>query len=184
MIALASQYGLLMVLVGTFFEGEGVLMMAAVLAQQRVLNFTEVVLTASAGAWLGHLFWFLIGRRFPGGIPRVASKRLAETVARMKRVLEVHPRTAIFILQYLYGMRMMGAVALGSTTLPFGRFALYEAVNCLVWAGLVTSAGYFAGEAVTALFHGWLKWVWMGLSLLFIALIFRFLDRWIADGRA
>jgi len=181
LLTFVSRYGLLAVVAGTFFEGEGVLTAASVLARQGLLNVVAVWMAAAGGAWTGHLCWFLVGRKLGRNRTGFRSKRLQEGVSTAERLLMAHPRAAVFILQYLYGMRMIGALALGSTALSLGKFAVYQALNCLIWAALVTGVGFVLGGVVMDTFHGWLKWVWMAASILFLLLVFRSLERLLAN---
>lgn len=84
-----------------------------------------------------------------------------------------HPRAAIFLLQYLYGVRMAGALALGLTRISWRRFALYEAANCLLWAALFTTAGYLLGSAAAGFLHGRVRWLWTAASLAVLLLVVR-----------
>jgi len=70
-VALVSRYGLLAVFGGSLIEGEGILIVAATLSEQGVLDPVRVWLAASTGAWLGHLFWFTTGRFEGADSPRV-----------------------------------------------------------------------------------------------------------------
>lgn len=175
---LLSRYGLWAVLAGTFFEGEGVLVGAGILVAGGLLRPMDVWLTAALGAWAGHLFWFLVGRRFGTRyfLPRFSPLR--ERVARMNRIIQRRPGTAILILQYLYGARIFGAMAFGLTELSIGRFMFYEAVNCAVWAGVVESVGYFVGEAVDRILQGWGRWAWLAVSVAGLLGILRLLKKW------
>jgi membrane-associated protein len=167
---LISRHGLLAVLVGTFFEGEGVLLAASVLAERGLLSPVGVWLTAALGAWAGHLLWFSAGRRL-GRRLLTRFRRLAAKAAEADRIVEAHPKAAIFLLQYLYGIRMAGALALGLTAFSWRRFALYQAANCLVWAALLTALGYLVGAASAEFLHGWIRWVWVTASLLVLLVI-------------
>jgi membrane protein DedA with SNARE-associated domain len=97
--------------------------------------------------------------------------------AKVKRLIEARPVTAILLLQYLYGLRLVGAVALGVTEFSLLRFVLYEIVNCLVWAGLVGGVAYLLGGLVTEIFPGWFKWIWIVGSAVLVVLLLRFVDR-------
>jgi len=173
--ALISNYGLFAVFAGTFIEGEGILITAGILAGGGLLNPFSVWLTASLGAWLGHLFWFLVGRRLGNQSVLSRYKWLGERISRVDKILQRHPGTSIFTLQYLYGLRIIGAIAFGFTHLSFGRFLFYEALNCPLWAALIESAGYLLGETVTSIFEGWVKWIWMVLSIIVLMLILHYL---------
>jgi len=172
---LLSRYGLWAVLAGTFFEGEGVLVAAGVLAAAGFLRPADVWMAAALGAWMGHLFWFFIGRRFGTRhlLPRFRPLRVK--VGLVNGIIQRHPGTAVLILQYLYGARMFGAIAFGLTELSVKRFLLYEAVNCVVWAALVEAAGFFAGEAVTRSLRGGGRWVWIAVSIAILVGLARFI---------
>ncbi len=176
-VALVSRYGLLAVFGGTLLEGEGILIVAAALSEQGVLDPVRVWLVASTGAWLGHLFWFTTGRAIRGRRLAPGSAAFRARAAQVKRLMETRPVTAIFLLQYLYGLRLVGAVALGLTELSLLRFAVYQIVNCLVWAGLIGGAAYLLGGLVTEIFHGWFKWIWMVASAGLVVLLLRLVDR-------
>jgi membrane protein DedA with SNARE-associated domain len=176
-VALVSRYGLLAVFGGSLIEGEGILIVASMLSQQGVLDPVRVWLAASSGAWLGHLFWFTTGRVIRGRPLALGSAAFRAHSAKVKRLIEARPVTAIFLLQYLYGLRLVGAVALGLTELSLPRFALYQVVNCFVWAGLIGGVAYLLGGLATHVFHGWLTWVWMIASVGVVALLLRFVDR-------
>jgi membrane-associated protein len=174
-VAVVHHYGLVAVLVGTFFEGEGILVAAGVLAGEGVLQPLGVWAAAACGAWVGHLVWFLIGRHV--GRHRWLSRwawytrRLAEA----DRIIQRHPGRSIFILQYLYGTRMIGAAAFGLTHLSLRRFLWYQAANCLIWAALIGAVGYFLGGAGGRIFHGWVRWLWLAVSVLLVIWLLRHL---------
>ena len=65
-VALVSRYGLLAVFGGTLIEGEGILIVAAALSEQGVLDPVHVWLAGAISAWFGHLFWFTTGRAIRG----------------------------------------------------------------------------------------------------------------------
>lgn len=175
-----SRYGLLAVFGGSLIEGEGILIVAATLSEQGVLDPMRVWLAASSGAWLGHLFWFTTGRVIRGRRLTLGSAAFRARAAKVKRLVEARPVTAIFLLQYLYGLRLVGAVALGLTELSLLRFALYQVVNCFVWAGLIGGVAYLLGGFAAQAFHGGLTWVWMIASVGVVALLLRFVDRLLA----
>lgn len=171
--ALVSHYGLAAVFAGTFFEGEGVLVAAAVLSGEGLLPPLSVWLTAASGAWLGHLAWFVVGRWLGQRQLQDRWRWLGERLDLADRIIRRHPGWAVFILQYLYGIRMIGAAAFGMTHLSFGRFLSYQAFNCLVWSALVGSVGYFMGEAGGRFFQGWGKWLWLAVSVVLLVWLLR-----------
>jgi membrane protein DedA with SNARE-associated domain len=173
--AFVSNYGLLAVFVGTFIEGEGILITAGILAGGGLLHPVSVWLTASLGAWLGHGFWFIVGRNLRNQPARFRYQWLGERINQADRIIQRRPGTSIFTLQYLYGLRIIGAIAFGFTHLSIGRFLFYEALNCPLWAALTESLGYLLGDVVISIFHGWAKWIWMFVSVVVVLLVFHHL---------
>lgn len=170
------KYGLLAVFIGTFFEGETVLITAGIFSGMGLMKASDVWLNAAFGGWSGHLFWFFIGRTFGTRCFLFKKERIRSRVAEINKIILKRPKAAIFILQYLYGMRIIGAIGLGMTSLSFPRFMYYEALNCMIWAAVVLAPGYFLGETFMYFFQGWFRWLWLGLSVLVLALFYRHLE--------
>ena len=59
---LLHKFGYLAVFVGTFLEGETILVMAGFFAERGYLKLPFVIATACCGAYSGHVFWFWLGR--------------------------------------------------------------------------------------------------------------------------
>ncbi len=144
---LLQEFGYFAVFVGTFLEGETILVMAGFFAERGYLDLALVVLVAFLGAFAGHLFWFWLGRT--QGI------RLLERFPRMKthfgrgiRIFERYGAPAIFITQWLYGLRITAAVIIGISRISLTKFLVYQAMSCIVWAIVIGSAGYYFGRAV------------------------------------
>jgi membrane protein DedA with SNARE-associated domain len=163
-----SRHGLAAVFAGTFLEGEAVLLTAGALAERGVLDPATVWWVASLGAWVGHLTWFSLARLLSSRPTLARALGWAPLAARLERVDWVasnHPDVAIIALQYLYGARIVGAFALGLTHLSWRRFLIVEGLNCMVWAALFTATGYAAGDVANRVFQGWLRWLWIALSV-------------------
>lgn len=144
---LLHKFGYIAVFIGTFLEGETILVMAGFFAQRGHLFLPFVALAACLGAYVGHVFWFWLGRtqgvklldRFP---------RMKRHFGRGIRMFERYGAPAIFITQWLYGLRITCAVIIGISKISTAKFLIYEAITCIVWAAVISAAGYFFGEAV------------------------------------
>lgn len=144
---LLQKFGYFAVFVGTFLEGETILVMAGFFAERGYLHLALVVVVAFLGAFTGHIFWFWLGRtqgirlleRFP---------RMQKHFGRGIRIFERYGAPAIFITQWLYGLRITAAVIIGISKIPVAKFLFYEAISCIAWAMVIGSAGYYFGRAV------------------------------------
>jgi membrane-associated protein len=170
---LVSHYGLAAVGLGTLIEGETVLLVAGALASRGVFDPAAVWIVAACGAWLGHGLWFGVGRF-------VGRERIMAVLPQWGRQLHAldglirrRSWTCIFSLQYLYGLRLPGAVALGLSSLPTGWFLAAEAANCLTWAALVGGLGYIAGKSASALFQDFGRIIWLFVSVAVAVVVYR-----------
>jgi len=57
-----ASYGNFAILIGTFLEGETILVLAGLAAHQGYLDLTGVILAAFAGSLCGDQFFFFLGR--------------------------------------------------------------------------------------------------------------------------
>src|SRR5213596_466 len=144
---LLQKYGYFAVFIGTFLEGETILVLAGFFAERGYLMLPWVVVAACGGAYTGHVFWFWLGR--------TQGVKLLDRFPKMKkhfgkgiRMFERYGAPAIFITQWLYGLRVTCAVIIGISRISTIKFLIYEAVSCIVWAIVIASAGYVFGTAV------------------------------------
>ncbi|MBI5136785.1 MAG: DedA family protein [Nitrospirae bacterium] len=146
---LVADYGYLAVFVGTFLEGEAVLLCAGFAAHQGLLSAPLVVLTAALGAYTGHIAFFFAGR-WKGRAWLFGHRRLGRHARKADRIITRNGWTSVFVLQYLYGARIAGALAFGMSSFRLPRFLALQTVNCLVWAAVVTAAGYLVSQSLDA----------------------------------
>ena len=144
---LLHKFGYFAVFIGTFLEGETILVMAGFFAERGYLEIFKVALVAAAGAYAGHAFWFWLGR--------TQGVRLLDRFPKMKkhfgrgiRIFERYGAPAIFITQWLYGLRVTCAVIIGISRISVFKFLALEAVTCVIWAAVISAAGYYFGRAV------------------------------------
>jgi membrane protein DedA with SNARE-associated domain len=145
--SLLQDFGYLAVFIGTFLEGEAILVAAGFFAARGYLNPVSVALVGFAGAYGGHLFWFWLGRvhgvklldRFP---------RLKRHFGKGVRVFERYGVTAIILTQWLYGLRITCAVIIGMSRISLLKFLFYQALSCGLWVVVITTLGYYFGRAI------------------------------------
>lgn len=145
-----EHFGYLALFLGTFFEGEAVLVLAGFLAFQGYLQLDLVILVATLGAWVGDQLWFTLGRhygrRFLSRRPRwqpVAERALA----RLRR----HPDLWVLGFRFVYGVRTVMPVAIGMSGYPPRRFLILNGLGAVVWAIVLGLAAYHFGTLLEAI---------------------------------
>ncbi|MFO1149616.1 MAG: DedA family protein [Alsobacter sp.] len=145
---LVQAYGLWAVAVGTFAEGETVLLLGGFFAHRGYMNPFGVWAVAWAASFLGDQLWFWLGRE-RGMILLGRWPRLADAVRRADPHVAGHPVLAAVGVRFLYGFRLAGPIALGMTSMPAAAFALANLLGAALWAGLFTALGWTFGLAAT-----------------------------------
>ena len=164
---LVQTWGYPVVFLGTLLEGETVLLLAGLAAQAGYLELQWVMATAWAGAVTGEQIWFFVGRRH-GERLLERFPRLRPGAERVRALLARHHLPVILSLRFLYGLRTVGPIVLGSSPVPWARFTALDFAAAVVWAVAVASAGYAFGQVLT-LWLGDLKRFEHVLALVLIA---------------
>ena len=141
-------HGYWVLFIGTFLEGEAILIMAGFLAFQGYLQITGVILTAFAGSFLGDQFYFYLGCFKGKGLLRrfhFIARRFREAL----RLIEKYGIFVAFISRFTYGFSIVLPVILGITSLPSRTFLCINLVSAFVWAVIFSLAGYLFGKSAS-----------------------------------
>jgi membrane protein DedA with SNARE-associated domain len=143
-----EAHGYWVLFLGTFLEGEAILIMAGFLAFQGYLHLGGVVVTAFAGSFLGDQFFFYTGRLQGKALLRrfhFIARRFREAL----RLIEKYGAFVAFISRFTYGLRIVLPIILGITSLPSRTFLAINLGSALVWAVIFSLAGYLFGKSAS-----------------------------------
>ncbi|CAN5147838.1 DedA family protein [soil metagenome] len=146
-----ATYGPRVVFRGSGLEGETTAIMGGFLAHQGVIDGRWVFAAAFAGAFAADLGLFFIGRRFADH-PMVMRLRDKPLFAKALTRIESSPNTFLLAFRFLYGLRTVGPIAVGVSTISFRRFAILNLLAALLWAALTTGIGFTCGRTIETLF--------------------------------
>lgn len=147
---LISLYGVAIIFVGKFLEGETIVVVAGFLSHQEILNPFAVAISSFLGSFFGDQLWFYLGRRY-------ATHRLVKRIIdrpifdKLMSTIEKHPVKFILTFRFIYGIRTISPVALGLTDIKVRTFLVFNAIAAALWAATFTMAGYAFGQTVEAL---------------------------------
>lgn len=141
-------HGYWLLFVGTFLEGEAILIMAGFLAFEGYLNIGGVILTAFAGSFLGDQFYFYLGH-FKGRKLLRRFHAVARKFREALRLIEKYGAFVAFISRYTYGFRIVLPIILGITSLPARTFLWINLASALSWAAVFALGGYLFGKSAS-----------------------------------
>ncbi|MBZ9724763.1 DedA family protein [Mesorhizobium sp. CO1-1-7] len=139
-----EQYGLLAVFLGCVAEGESAAILGGFFAHQHVFVLWHAFVAAALGAFAGDTFFFILGRSFADN-RHVVRLRRRPGFRRAYRLLNTHPNIFVLSNRYVYGMRLVGGIAAGLSTIAAPRFVILNAISSVIWAVLFSTIGYVFG---------------------------------------
>lgn len=145
------RYGLVALFVGAAIEGETVAVIGGMLAHQHLIPLSGAMSVAAAGSFAADQLLFLAGRRFRDH-PRVRRIASRPGFTKAMAAFERHPIGFAFLFRFVYGLRTVSPLAIGTSSLPTRTFVVINAVAALVWGIAFTGIGYLFGHGIERLF--------------------------------
>lgn len=162
-----QSYGYLAVAVGTFLEGESVLLLAGAAASRGHLSLPAVTAIAALASFLGDQLYFLVGRRY-GAAVLARYPALQPRAARVTALLDRHHLPLILSIRFLYGLRIVGPIVIGMSGVSWSRFLMLNGLGAMLWALLIAGIGYGTGQTLVYLLKAMDADELWGLSLLLV----------------
>lgn len=137
---LLQHYGYLAILVGTFFEGETVLLLGAYAVNQHILNFWLLIATAMIGSFIGDQFYYHMGRKY--GYDFISRRpKLERKFQQASLFVEYYPTLSILLMRFAWGLRTVIPISFGIKKYSVSRYIVVNILACFIWAFVVVSVG-------------------------------------------
>ncbi|PZM16213.1 DedA family protein [Rhizobium tubonense] len=144
---LIAQYGLLAVFIGAAIEGETVVFLGGVLSHRHLLPYWAVALAASMGSFCADQIFFFAGR-YARQYPTVQAVLRKPAFVRVHELLERYPTGFIFAFRFLYGLRTISPIAIGTSKVTTAKFVTLNALAALIWGPFISGLGYVFGQSI------------------------------------
>jgi membrane protein DedA with SNARE-associated domain len=155
----AHEYGYWAIFLGILFEnlgiplpGETVTLVGGFLAGSKELSYWLVLADAVAGAVVGGICGYWIGRTGGwsllvrlGKLFRISEARLSS----IKEQFSENASKAVFFGRFLALLRIFAAPLAGIVEMPFGKFLIYNLAGAIAWASVMVTLAFFAGRIVS-----------------------------------
>jgi len=143
---LVISYGYPAILIGTFLEGETILILGGFAAHQGYLELPLVMLAGFLGTFFGDQLYFHIGRR--KGIEFIEERPHWQVrTDRIFHLLHRHQVLLILGFRFVYGIRTVTPFILGASGIGVARYLVLNLIGAIVWTVAVCALGYFVGQA-------------------------------------
>lgn len=142
---LLHTYGYYAILIWTFLEGETVVIIAGILAQQGYLNPVFIALCAFAGSCTSDQLMFMLGKYIGRGV-LARFPRLQRNAGKAEKLIRKHETLLILGFRFVYGVRNVTPILLGINRVSHLKFLLLNIIGAGVWACTFTASGFFLGK--------------------------------------
>jgi membrane protein DedA with SNARE-associated domain len=146
---LVADYGYTAITIGTFLEGETILVLGGFAAHRGFLELPWVIVCAFLGSFAGDQTFFYVGRMNGEKILEKRPKWKAKS-ARVLNLFNQHQTWLILGFRFLYGVRSVTPFLLGAAKVSPLKFFFLNMIGAAVWAAAVGCLGYSFGYAVEA----------------------------------
>jgi membrane protein DedA with SNARE-associated domain len=180
--SIVESYGYIAVFVGTFLEGETVVILAGFLSHRGYLVLEWVILCAFVGTYAGDQLFFYIGR-WRGGA--VLAKR-PHWQLRSKRVFELLHRHQVLVIlgfRFLYGVRTVTPFVIGMSGVHPMRYLVLNGLGAFIWAIAVGVLGYALGETLELFLQHAKKYEMLILASIILLAGGYWVYRWVKEQR-
>ncbi|WP_294237861.1 VTT domain-containing protein [uncultured Sphingomonas sp.] len=169
--AIVARYGVIAIAFGAGVEGETAVVTGGILAHQGLIAWPAAFFAAAIGSFVADQIFFTFGRRARDGrwVRKLKRRRV---YTRVTRLMERYPVGFIFGFRFLYGLRTISPVALGTSTVSTRLFVAVNAASAACWAAMFTGIGYLFGEAfqeLAARYRPSLAHILMAAALVMVA---------------
>lgn len=144
---LIDAYGYIVILIGTFLEGETVLVLGGIAAKLGYLKLSWVLLCAFAGTFAGDQLFFFLGR-YRGQAFLERRPAWQGRAKKVHRIMERHRIPIILGFRFLYGLRTVTPFVIGMSRVPVTEFLVLNIIGAALWASVIGILGYAFGHAL------------------------------------
>ncbi|MDR2075055.1 MAG: DedA family protein [Holosporales bacterium] len=143
-----KEWGYIAVFLGSAVEGETVILTASALAAFGYLSIYKVCAIAFVTTVVVDQILFWIG--YKAGTDWIIRRFPKFSKARAKVYTLLHKMDILFIFsfRFIYGIRILSPIVIGSAKVNPSRFSLYNTLSGLTWAIVSSFVGYIIADLV------------------------------------
>lgn len=142
-----ENYGYWALLIGTFLEGETIVILGGIAAHAGYLEIGWVIACSFTGATFGDQLHFYIGRRWGNSLIGRWPTLKAKMDILQKKIERWH-NWIILMFRFWYGLRNATPLALGMSNVKASVFATLNVIGAIIWAVTISMGGYLLGQAM------------------------------------
>jgi membrane protein DedA with SNARE-associated domain len=140
-----KEYGYIILFLWCILEGEMGLIMGGILSHTGDMSYLLSIFVGGLGGFTGDQIYFYIGRTNKKFIKKKLHKQRRKfAIAHL--LLKKYGWPIIFAQRYMYGLRTIIPMSIGTTGYPAKKFAVINLLSAWSWAAVTITPAYFFGK--------------------------------------
>lgn len=164
------NYGYFAVFIGTFVEGEIFLVVAGFFIKHHFLQPIPTLIFSILGALTHELIYFFLGR-WKGRAFLLGNRYTKRKYRNAKKLINRYGILSLFIIRFLYGMRIVPMMLMGATGFSIYKFIFFNVLSLIIWSVLFLGIGYIFGHAAE-IYFGNIKNVYLIVGVVIVLAVF------------
>ena len=156
-----------LILVGLFFPGDVMLLLAAFLVRETHLSLLKLIFFGVLGAYSGNLVGYFLGR-WKGEMIFSFLPLSKENLEKTRKFFANHGSKAVFLARFAAGVRTFMPTLAGAYRLSFLSFSFYSLAAILTWVSGVSLLGFYFGQNLELIVKLLKRTSYLGLLVLFL----------------
>lgn len=153
----AHRYlGYVLLFVGMMFEGEVLILLAAIMSHLGALDLFDVYFIALSGIIIGNISWYYFGvmmRRSNNALVRRVIPRAERIMNYFLPQFREQPFASIFFSKFIYGVNHVVVFMSGVMRIDLALFIKAETLASVAWVTFSIAIGYLFGYAAIQITH-------------------------------
>lgn len=135
---------------GTFLEGDLVLLLGAYLAFVGYFDLPLIMSAAFLGTLLGDQFFFFLGRTRGLNYLLLRRRKLRRKVDKVNKWLSRYRFPLILGLRFNYGFRVVVSFVFGNSYVSIRSFVVLHLISVFIWVLVVGGGGFYFDKGINA----------------------------------
>lgn len=137
-------------LIGIFLPGDSLLFAAGLLAAAGYLEFGPLALIVIIAAILGDTVGYWFGKNVGANLFNRKDSLIfkQEYVERTQKFYKKYGGRAVALARFVPVVRTLAPILAGVGSMPYSRFASYNALGGVMWGGGMVALGFFLGAII------------------------------------
>lgn len=169
-----AQYGYWALFLGCISEGEIIITLSGIAAQEGLLDYKRVLIVAMFGGALGDQLLFFLGYYLSNFF--LKKFRNYKRIMSVQKIIYKRPILFVIAVRFIYGFRILGPILIGASKIYPLMFFFFNLLGAVLWSFIFVTLGYIGGRMIIPWLYNFdqhIKYIFIFIIVFLIILLVR-----------